>query len=118
MLRLLPIIVIVIVAIGILTGLSKQIISALNASERLNVETEKVTQLAEENKKLKEELIQAESSDELEETMRNELNMGKKDETVVMIPQNVIDQVIESQKPIPPAPKEPNWQGWLKLFVH
>jgi cell division protein FtsB len=118
MVKLLPIIVIVIVAIGILTGLSKQIFSALESSKRLDTETERVTKLADENKKLKTELEKAESDESFEKTLRNELNMGKPGETVVVIPPEVITQVLESQKPPPPEPKLPNWQGWLKLFTH
>lgn len=118
MFKFIPIIVIVIVALGILTGLSRQIYSALDSSKRLDEETEKVTMMADENKKLKAELAEAESEVSVEKTLRNDLNMGKPGETVVMIPREVITQVLESQKPPPPSPKDPNWQGWLKLFQH
>lgn len=118
MTKLLPIIVIVIVAIGILSGLSKQIMSALEASNRLDQETDTVTKLANENKRLKQELAKAESPDTLEKTARDELNMGKPGETIVVIPREVVDQVIKSEQPPPPPPKVPNWEGWLRLFVH
>lgn len=118
MTKMLPIIVIVIVAIGILSGLSKQIMSALDSSKRLDAETETVTKLADENKKLKKDLEKAESQDSLEKIMREELNMSKPGETVVVIPRNVLESLIKSEQPLPPAPKVPNWEGWIKLFIH
>lgn len=115
--KAITIIVIVIVAVSILTGLSKQIVNALNASQRLDEETNKVTKLTQKNNQLKKELALSQSPDAIEKVARDELNMGKPGETVVVIPEELISKVIEENKP-KIEPKLPNWQGWLKLFVH
>ena len=115
--KIIFIIVIVIVAVSILTGLSKQIANALSSSQRLEEEANRVTQLTEKNNQLKKELAQAQSPDAIEKIARDELNLAKPGETVVVIPEDLITKVIEDGKP-KIEPKVPNWQGWLKLFVH
>jgi cell division protein FtsB len=115
--KAITIIVIVIVAVGILTGLSKQIVNALNSSQRLDEETNKVTKLTQKNNQLKKELALSQSPDAIEKVARDELNLGKPGETVVVIPDELISKVIEESKP-KIEPKLPNWQGWLRLFVH
>jgi cell division protein FtsL len=115
--KAITIIVIVIVAVSILTGLSKQIVNALNASQRLDEETNKVTKLTQKNNQLKKELALSQSPDAIEKVARDELNMGKPGETVVVIPEELISKVIEEGKP-KIEPKLPNWQGWLRLFIH
>jgi cell division protein FtsB len=115
--KTITIIVIVIVAIGMLTGLSKQIVNALNASQRLDDETNKVTSLTQKNNQLKKELALSQSQDEVEKIARDKLNMGKPGETVVVIPEELITKVIEENKP-KIEPQLPNWQGWIKLFIH
>ncbi len=59
----------------------------------------------------------SQSQDEVEKIARDKLNMGKPGETVVVIPEELITKVIEDNKP-KIEPKLPNWQGWLKLFMH
>lgn len=118
MTKILPIIVIVIVAVGILTGLSKQIISALDSSKRFDQNAEAVTKLADENKSLKHQLEMAESDESLEKIMREELNLAKPGETIVVIQKDAIEEVINSQKPPVPTPKPANWEGWMRLFTN
>ncbi len=115
--KIIFIIVIVIVAVGILTGLSRQIASALEASKRLEDEASQVTKLTEKNNQLKKELSDAQSPDSIEKIAREELNLAKPGETVVVIPPDLISKVIEDNKP-KIEPKLPNWQGWLRLFIH
>jgi cell division protein FtsB len=115
--KIIFIIVIVIVAVSILTGLGKQIVTALDAGKRLEDEANKVTKLTERNTQLKKELAQAQSPDSVEKTAREELNLAKPEETVVVIPPELINQVLEENKPKVES-KSPNWQGWLKLFTH
>lgn len=109
------VIVIIIVAIIILIGLGRQIYTALGADRRLNQILEDVGALERENKQLKKELAEAETFNSVEEIARNDLNMSLPNETVVIIPQNLIDKVL-TPSPKPVEIKIPNWQGWLNLF--
>jgi cell division protein FtsB len=115
--KAITIIVIVIVAVSILTGLSKQIINSLSASQRLDDEANRVTKLTQRNNQLKKELALSQSPDAIEKIAREELNLGKPEETVVVIPEELISKEIEDNKP-KIEPKLSNWQGWLKLFIH
>jgi cell division protein FtsB len=117
MYKKLSVIVIIIVAIVILIGLVKQISFALGSDKRLNQLLEDVGSLERDNKQLKKELAQAESYDSVEEIARNDLNMSLPNETVVIIPQEMVDKVLTPDVK-PPEIKIPNWQGWLRLFLH
>ena len=117
MLKKILVIVIVIVAIIMLIGLTKQIGAALNTDKRLDQILEDVSTLEKDNKELKRELASAESYDSIEEVARNDLNMSFPDETVVVVPDELIQEVLKpEEKPI--EIKGANWEGWLKLFTH
>lgn len=117
MFKKLIVIVIVIVAIIILIGLVRQINFALGSDARLNKLLEDVGSLERENKELKRELAGAESFESVEEVARNDLNLAFPGETVVIVPEGLIQKVLmPEEKPI--EIKIPNWEGWLKLFVH
>ncbi len=109
-------IITIIIGVSIVFALTKQIISALESGKRLDQAVDKVTQLQSENRKLKQNLEKAEDIDTIEETLRDDLNMGLPNETIVVVPEELIQRTLESQKP-PPEVKIPNWQGWLKLFI-
>lgn len=117
MYKKLLVIVIIIVAVIILTSLVRQIASALGSDVRLDRLLDDVGNLERENKKLKKELALAGSYDSVEEIARNDLNMSFPDETVVIIPQGMIEKALTPEKKVEDV-KIPNWQGWLRLFVH
>src|SRR5688500_18376363 len=110
------VIVIIIVAIIILIGLTRQIYSALGSDNRFNQVLNDVNKLERENKDLKRQLAQAESLDSIEEIARDDLNMSLPNETVVVVPENLIDRVV-NPPPIYTAPKPSNLEGWLRLFL-
>lgn len=117
MLKKLLVIVIVIVAIIILIGLIRQIYDALGSDKRLEQMLEDVGNLERENKGLKKELAISETYDSVEEIARNNLNMSFPDETIVIIPEELIQKVLKpEEKPI--EIKTPNWERWLRLFIH
>lgn len=117
MAKKLLVIVIVIMAIIILMGLIRQINFALGSDARLNKLLEDVGSLEKENKELKKELASAETYDSVEEVARNDLNMSFPDETVVIIPEELIQKVLKpEEKPV--EIKISNWEGWLKLLLH
>lgn len=101
----------------ILYGLGKQIYEALQAGKRLDQEVEAVVKLQQKNAELKKKLTESESLAFIEEQARNKLQFARLGESVIIIPQEVIDRIIEAEKPVHVV-QVPNWQGWLKLFWH
>jgi len=111
------VIVIIIVALIILVGLVRQIASALGSDKRLDQVLEDVGKLERDNKELKKELAQAESLASIEEIARDDLNMSLPNETIVVVPESLIDRVV-NPPPEYVAPKPANWEGWFRLFIH
>lgn len=110
------VIVIIIVAVIILIGLFRQIYAALGTDKRLEELLESVGSLERENKQFKKDLAQAESYDSVEEVARNDLSLAMPNETVIVVPENLIEKaMMPEEKPVEIA--VPNWQGWLKLFA-
>jgi cell division protein FtsL len=108
---------IILVVALILLGLGKQIGTALQAGKRLDTAAEEVDKLQQQNRNLREKLSDAQRYNFIEDIARNKLNMGKPGETVVVIPENALNQVLGAKKAVEEI-KLPNWQGWLKLFTH
>ena len=111
------VIVIIIVALIILVGLVRQIYVALGSDKRFNEVLDDVGKLELENKDLKKQLAQAQSLDSIEEVARDDLNMSLPNETIVVVPDDLIDKVVNPPPPYIP-PKPANWEGWLRLFLH
>ncbi len=117
MTRYIGLFIIVMVVGLILLGLGKQIGTALQAGKRLDTAAQQVDLLQQQNRQLKQKLAEVQKYNFIEQIARNKLNMGKPGETVVVIPEKAINQVLGAQKTLPEI-KLPNWQGWLKLFIH
>jgi cell division protein FtsL len=111
------VIVIIIVALIILVGLVRQIYTALGSDKRFNEVLDDVGKLERENKDLKKQLAQAESLDSIEQIARDDLNMSLPNETIVVVPEEVIDRVVNPTPQYVP-PKPANWEGWMRLFLH
>ena len=111
------VIVIIIVALIILVGLVRQIYTALGSDKRFNQVLDDVGKLERENKDLKKQLAQAQSMDSVEQIARDDLNMSLPNETIVVVPQDLIDRVVNPPPEYVP-PKPANWEGWLRLFIH
>jgi len=101
----------------IFLGLGKQIATALQAGKRLDDAAYQVGQLQKTNQELKSKLQEVEKIGYVEEIARDKLSMAKPGESLVVIPEKAVDQVLGAQKVVPEI-KLPNWQGWLKLFTH
>ncbi len=106
----------VIIVIGIIFyNLIMQLLDATKSSERLTKAVEELYQLEAKNKELKKQLEKVQSREFIEEQARNKLGLGKKGETVVIIPDEKIRQVLgESKKNM--EERLPNWLGWWKVF--
>ena len=109
--------IIIILGILIIFNLGKQIFNALNAGNRLQDDALALAALQGRNNQLKQQLYYAQSYSYVEKTARNELNMAKPGETVVIIPQQVVEQVINAGKKPQPI-IIPNWKLWLNLILH
>lgn len=110
------VIVIIIVAVVILIGLIRQIYTALGADARFNQVLDDVNKLERENKDLRQELAQSESLDSIEQIARDDLNMSLPGETVVVVPESLLDRVVNPPEQYTPQ-KPSNLEGWLRLFI-
>jgi 2-phospho-L-lactate guanylyltransferase (CobY/MobA/RfbA family) len=77
-----------------------------------------VKELQRENRKLKRDLQEKESEEFIEKELRNKLNLAKKGEIVVVLPDEEIlrklaPERVEEEEALP----DPNWKKWLKLFL-
>ncbi len=91
-----------------------RIYSALKSGDRLTQALDSLHQVEIKNKDLKEQLKQATSLDFVERQARDKLNYAKEGETVVVIPQSKIEQVLGIAKNV--QQRLPNPLGWLKVF--
>ena len=110
-------ITIVIIILIIAYNLLGQIFTTLKSGERLKTATDELYSMEQKNQMLKKKLTQVQTQDFIEQQARDKLGLGKGNETIMVIPDNKINQVLgvkeESKQP---EIKIPNWQGWLKLF--
>lgn len=106
----------ILIAAFILYGLTKQLFDALQAGKRLDGAINELGKLQEENRNLKHRLAEVQSVSFIEEQLRNNLNLARPDETVVIVPISAIEQVLGEKKHLEEL-KIPNWQGWVKLFL-
>lgn len=111
-------IVIIFISLLIAYNLFNQIFQALKSGERLSIAAETLYRLELENKKLKEKLEYIKSNEYIEEQARNKLGLGRKGETVVIIPNDKLNQVLgASESAQKQVDSIPNWYGWLRLFL-
>lgn len=92
-----------------------QIFTTLQSGDRLSVATEQLHSLEVKNRELKKRLSEIKSQDFIEQQARDKLGLAKEGETLVIIPDEKINQVLGVAKQVV-EPRLPNWQGWLKLF--
>ncbi len=111
-------IAILILFIALFYSLGKQIYDSLGSSYRLDQSTDEIAALQKKNSDLKRKLAEVDSSEFIEQQARDKLNMAKDGETVVIIPQAQINQVLGVEKKIEDLPQIPYYQGWIKLFFH
>lgn len=95
-------------------NLLNQITDTLNASDRLSKIAEDVYRAEVKNKELKKKLSEIKSPQFIEEQARNKLGLAKEGETVVIIPDEKIKQILGATEAA--QPRLPNWLGWLRVF--
>lgn len=111
------IVIAVLIVAVIAYNLINQIMHTLGASERLSKAAEGVYKAEIKNKELKKKLSEIKSPKFIEEQARDKLGLAKPGETVVIIPDNKIKEVLGSTESAKEA-RLPNWLGWWKVFWH
>jgi cell division protein FtsB len=81
-------------------------------------ERQKVEKMQADNRKLEEQIAQAEGSDFIEKQIRDKLGLVKPGEAIVVLPDTEIlkklaPQEVTQEDTLP----DPNWKKWLKLFT-
>lgn len=107
----------ILVVAAIAYNLINQIMHTLGVSERLSKAAEKVYGLEIKNKELKKKLSEIKSPQFVEEVARNKLGLAKEGETLVIIPDAKIKEILGATESAT-EPRLPNWLGWLKVFFH
>lgn len=87
---------------------------AVKSGERLSQSAEVVYQLESQNQFLKKKLSEVQSSDFIEEQVRNKLGFVKKGETVVVIPDEKLKLILGTSSSA--QVRLPNWLGWIRVF--
>ena len=98
-------------------GLAQQISESIKVGERLEKAADEVNALQDQNRNLKSQLASVEDSSFVEKVARDKLYLAKSGETVVIISDEAVNQVIEANKPIIMPPPLPNWERWVNLFI-
>lgn len=98
-------------------SLIKQISVTVGASSRLTELINEVQKLEIKNKQLLAEMERIKSKEFIEEQARNKLGLVKSGETMFIISDEKLKQILGVSQPAVQT-KLPNWIGWLKLFWH
>lgn len=106
-------IIIIVVGIGLIISLSRNIFRLLKAGDQVKLAQQRLEELGKEHQELLEKKEYYQSEEFVEQEARNRLNLGKPGEMVVILPPNVGEtgEIISAS-----TPELPNWQRWLKLF--
>jgi cell division protein FtsB len=108
-------ILIIMVGIGLIVSLSRDILRLLRAADELKLAAQKVEELQKEGESLTQKKNYYQSETFIEEEARNKLNMAREGETVVILPPNLKEVLGEKENPS--AKPLPNWHQWLNLFL-
>ena len=115
MIKKITILFFILMVLSLSYNLFRQISGTVGSSDRLGQMIEDVQKLESKNKDLKKKLEQIKSAGFIEEQARNKLGLGKDGETVVIIAENRLKEILgvsESASVV----RLPNWQGWFRLF--
>lgn len=108
-------ILIIIVGIGLIVNLSRDILRLLRAADELKLAAQRVEELQKEGESLTQKKNYYQSETFIEEEARNKLNMAREGETVVILPPNLKEVLGEKENQA--AKPLPNWRQWLNLFL-
>jgi cell division protein FtsB len=108
-------ILIIVVGLGLIVSLSRDILRLLRSADEIKLAAQKVEELQKEGESLAQKKNYYQSETFIEEEARNKLNMARVGETVVILPPNLKEVLGEKENPsVKPLP---NWRQWLNLFL-
>jgi len=106
--------IIIIIGIGLIVTLSRDIFRLLKADDRIRQAQLEVERLSQRNLDLEELKEYYQSEEFIEEHARNKLNLAREGETIVILPPNVEELVgFQEEKE---TPQIPTWKKWWQLF--
>lgn len=98
-------------------SLVQSLIGFTQTRERFDIAEKDVLKLEEESALLQSQLQLEDESYVTEEQLRNSLGLSKPGESVVIIPEEMLnDALSQKQGEIHMNEETPNWQKWVKLF--
>ncbi len=109
-------VIIILIGVGLIVSLSRDIVRLLRSGEELGLAEEKVIELEQERANLEQKKEYYQSEEFVEEIARNKLNMAKEEETIVILPENIRDILGYRDSQLPEF--VPNWKQWLNLFLN
>ena len=107
---------VILVVLVVTYNLLVQINDAVKSGERLSEQADVVYKLEAKNRELKSKLSQIQSPQFIEEQARNKLGLSKAGETIVIIPEEKLKQVLGVSESA--QIRLPNPLGWLRVFFH
>ena len=115
MVRRIILALIILVFVVIAYNLTSQIFNTLKSGDRVSEASERLAQLEAKNKDLRNKLVQVNSGEFIEEEARNKLGLTKEGETLVIIPDEKINLILEGSRSAQEI-RFPNPIGWWKVF--
>lgn len=106
---------IIVIVLVIAFNLVTQIINTIKSGDRLSIQAEIVYNLEAKNRELKKKLTQIQSPQFIEEQARDKLGLVKNGETIVIIPEEKLKQVLGASTSARIV-RLPNWLGWFRVF--
>ena len=105
----------ILVFIFITYNLVGQILNTLKSGDRLTETETKLKELQSQNSQLKNRLAEVQTPDFVEQQARDSLGLAKDGETLVIIPEEKINLILEASKEAQIV-RLPNLLGWWKVF--
>jgi cell division protein FtsB len=106
-------ILLIILGLYLVVSLARGVWDSYQSSSRLEESENRLREVKAENKRLEEELAFRQSDYFVEKEAREKLNLGRPEETVVVMP-----KITVKDKEISPEVVEmPNWKKWFDLFL-
>lgn len=99
----------------VIYNLMSQILQTLKSGGRVTQATEKLHQLEQKNLQLKKRLAEVQTTDFVEQQARDKLGLVKEGETLIIIPDEKIDLILEASKSAEIV-RLPNPLGWWRVF--
>lgn len=115
MIKKITVLFFILMVLSLAYNLVRQISGTTGSSDRLGQMIEEVQKLEAKNKELRQKLEQIKSAGFIEEQARNKLGLGRDGETVVIIAENRLKEVLGASESATII-RLPNWLGWFRLF--